>query len=447
MPTVPQLANIPQLAQQYAAEQAALGPAPPDLPPISEDPQAPSIQSAPQRVLPPSPQDKLIANDQARLEKIHWQQQNPWGTANNHPGVGGKIAHVLSVAGNIAGDIFAPDVMARVPGTQMNREEQEQGLTKRLNAEVGDEAKNEQDQALTAQTKQNMELAPAKAASEEALQHVQTEEGQQALDMGPTLIMGHAHAVNKAIEEHRDPGTDPVVLGYERAIQAQQKPLTPKGAHFIQREVGGKPHTIAVDDLSGADIRDEGETGEKPPVVNVNAGNSALDRETTRFAKPYEKGVADANTQLDKIADARSMINGSAEAQALGVPKVLTALVSGAGSGVRITQPELNAIAGARGLSGDIQGTLNAWAGQGKLTAIQKQQLTGILDDVKTRILAKQQIYNGALDEINGASSRKEVLQTEKDVRKRLSDLEQSGNSKANEPKVLRFDAATGRLE
>ena len=66
---------------------------------------APTVTLAPQK---PSPQQQQIANDAAKLQKVEWQQANPWGTANNHPGKLGKIAHVFSELGNIAGDIFAP---------------------------------------------------------------------------------------------------------------------------------------------------------------------------------------------------------------------------------------------------------------------------------------------------------------------------------------------------
>jgi hypothetical protein len=121
------------------------------------------------------------------------------------------------------------------------------------------------------------------------------------------------------------------------------------------------------------------------------------------------------------------MINGSAESQALGVPKVLTALVSGAGSGVRITQPELNAIATARGISGNFEGTLNAWAGKGKLTSTQQGQLTKILDDVRDRIIAKQQIHNNALDAINGAASRDQIIAADKLARQQLTEIERYG--------------------
>src|ERR1700744_561266 len=89
-----------------------------------------------------SPLEQNISNDQQQLQKVKWAQNNGWGTANNHPGTWGKIAHVLSVAGNIAGDIVAPGVMANVPGTEMNRSLQAGGLTHRLNAEQQEESQN-----------------------------------------------------------------------------------------------------------------------------------------------------------------------------------------------------------------------------------------------------------------------------------------------------------------
>lgn len=159
----------------------------------------------------------------------------------------------------------------------------------------------------------------------------------------------------------------------------------------------------------------------------ANAQTAALDRESARFAKGWEKAAADASSQIDKITDARNMINGTAEAQALGVPKVLTALVSGAGSGVRITQPELNAIAHARGIGGDIEGTFRSWMGQGKLTPTQQRQITGMLDDVHKRILQKQQIANEALDQINNGPDRPSIIGADQSARKRIADLERGG--------------------
>jgi hypothetical protein len=73
-----------------------------------------------------------------------------------------------------------------------------------------------------------------------------------------------------------------------------------------------------------------------------------------------------------------------------------------------------------------VEGTINSWAGKGKLTGTQKQQLTQILDDVHQRILAKQAIHNDALDRINGAASRDDIIRADKEARQKLNELSQT---------------------
>jgi hypothetical protein len=99
--------------------------APDPLPPTPQ----PQVQLAPKV---PTPLDGQIQDAQQQLQKVHMKQQPyQW----NQHGVGRNIAHVLSVAGNIAGDIFAPSVMARIPNTQMNLKEQEDELNDMLSKE------------------------------------------------------------------------------------------------------------------------------------------------------------------------------------------------------------------------------------------------------------------------------------------------------------------------
>lgn len=60
-----------------------------------------------------------------QLERQEAAKANPWGSAENHPGVFGKIGHVLSKIGNTALDVVAPATAAIIPGTDLNRREQE----------------------------------------------------------------------------------------------------------------------------------------------------------------------------------------------------------------------------------------------------------------------------------------------------------------------------------
>lgn len=394
---------------------------------------------APQVTYAPSPLQQNIDRDQQRLQKVDWAQKNPWGTANNHPGTLGKIAHVLSVAGNIAGDIVAPNVMANIPGTQLNRQVEAGGLTHRLNEETEEQSQNQGRDATTQATQLANAAEPQATADRHALSGAQAANLQSETDTRnnpqPNLTNAYAHAVDAAIKAGRDPHSDPVVQQLSDAIVSlqpgQNKPdAAPKTIDVVPP--GSKnPHTMGWDAKTGKFDIDEGEHYEKPTTVNVNAGLGALDRETKQFGGSHQKAAEQATGQLEKIADARSMINGNAEAQGLGIPKVLTALVGGQGTGVRITQAELTSIAHARGLSGDVEGTLNKLAGKGALSHAQQQQLTQILDDVKSRIQQKMQIHSDALDSINGASSREEIIKADKDARKKISDLETSGTTAA----------------
>lgn len=358
----------------------------------------------------PNPQDEITGHLQSKLEGDYAKDANPFGSPTNHPGFFGKLAHGLSVA----------------TGGDTRRGWEEQGIAKQLNDVVGQKSANDFRTAETGKTNEETQEMPQKASDT----HAQS---------GATTA--NLESETKARDNPRD--TNPDMATYRsltgmgmsprEALQEIEKDkalaLKAPGLHYetTVNQKTGKPETYGLDE-SGNKAVDVGEHYEKPTQVNVNAGVSALDRETSRFAKPYEKGVSDANTQLEKIADARAMVNGNAESQALGMPKVLTALVSGAGSGVRITQPELNSIASARGLAGDVQGTLNSWAGKGKLTPTQQQQLTGILDDVKARIEAKQSIHSNALDTINSAPTREAAIAADKDARQKITALEKGGS-------------------
>lgn len=167
------------------------------LPDELQPPPSPSMAALPELQEPPHPAPVLapqapnllqqeIASDNQRLKKVQWQQSHPWGTdptydasgamtdPGNHPGKLGKIAHVFSQIGNIAGDVFAPGTMALIPGTQLNRQMQEGQLAHRLNAEQQEESLNEQMGAATKKTQEETQEMPGKTASEEALQGAQT---------------------------------------------------------------------------------------------------------------------------------------------------------------------------------------------------------------------------------------------------------------------------------
>lgn len=122
------------------------------------------VVKMPQVTEQPTPMQQDIANTQQRLEKVRYAQTHPWGTPENHPGKLGKIAHGFSVLGNVAGDVFAPNVMARIPGTEMHMNEVEGNLENRLKGESEEETKEQQEQSeepLRAAQTENLEHPPS----------------------------------------------------------------------------------------------------------------------------------------------------------------------------------------------------------------------------------------------------------------------------------------------
>jgi hypothetical protein len=117
----------------------------------------------------PSPVQRQIAETDTRLRKLQSEDANPYGSPNNHPGIGGKILHALSVASNIAGDIFAPATMAEIPQTDLGRRAEEGGLSRRLLSLQQGESEDEARGASTALTKEETADLPGKNADTHAL--------------------------------------------------------------------------------------------------------------------------------------------------------------------------------------------------------------------------------------------------------------------------------------
>ncbi len=245
-------------AQQFAMQPE---PGPTVWAPVGDDttPNMSAFTAAPPKVQVFSPLQQQIAHDQQRLQKVQFEQANPWGTPQNHPGKLGKLAHAFSMIGNIAGDIFAPSTMALIPGTQLNREVQEGGLAKRLNMEQAEQSENEARGAETAKAQEETKEMPGKTQSEEGLQGAQTgnlesetSERNQNAAMGPALALSYSHAVNEALKAGRDPATDPIVQSLADTITNIQRQPLPKGMEKVDL-VGpdGKPMAANYDPMKG----------------------------------------------------------------------------------------------------------------------------------------------------------------------------------------------------
>jgi hypothetical protein len=308
---IPQNLREPEPLQPIVMPESA----PEPLPPTPQ----PQVQLAPKV---PTPLDQQIQHDQQKLEKIHFQQENPWGTAQNHPGVGGKIAHVLSVAGNIAGDIFAPGVMARIPGTQMNRQVEEDETNDRLSKEQEQQSQGALQQANTEHLNaETPEVAP-NAASARNYQGAEVEHLNAQTDAlnnpPPNLANAYAFAVDRVIKAGGDPAQDPIVQHLSDAITSLQKQPAntsdSKTTSYIPPG-GTKPMEFQWNPKTNRYDIPLGEHYERPITVNTAAGERADRNAVLKAYEPTLQSAERMNVMTDayekaiKDHDQQAMLN------------------------------------------------------------------------------------------------------------------------------------------
>ena len=219
--------------------------------------------------------------------------------------------------------------------------------------------------------------------------------------------------------EHPDGTVTPIMAnGKHLKGKATEEKLDDK-EKFVQKHLAekGLPDNSTNRGQALQEYAKVSQAPQRAPIVNVNTETGRLDRETAQYGSPYQKALDAATATLERVDSAKAMLSQGAVGQALELPKLLTAVVSGAGTGVRITQPEITRILGARGWGGTIEAWLSKAVGNGDLSTQQKQEIARVLDEVRTTVAKKQGIANDTLDKMRGARTREEIIAADKAAR------------------------------
>lgn len=281
----------------------------------------PGKESAPKM----SANDQIEQHEQGQLMGDYQKDNDPYGSPDNHPGFLGKLAH--------AGNMFLRNAIHET-GKLTNREQEEKNLQSGIQSLEKDKSEEGLQGATAEHTRaETPEVAPNAAAqrglqeSETGLHDVETDQKRQDIAQGPTLARTLDYYVNKALQENRDPGDDPLVQHVQDAITSLQKAQQPKSLMQSQPVIGpdGKPHTYLLDPVTGKQMGDEGVHYEKPNVTNINEGHKekgevlklyqpALDS-GERFnvmTQSYEKAIKDHDQQamLNLLANHLGMTMG-----------------------------------------------------------------------------------------------------------------------------------------
>lgn len=352
-------------------------------------------------------QEATRSNYVKQLNADFQKDANPYGSEGNHPGFLGKVAHGLNVA-------F---------GGVNRRKWEENDLADRINKITNDQVENQGRSATTQRVQQQIADDPQQQQDSHDLTRAKIGnfESEDYARKHPKQNLVHFPSDAGFMTFDPQTGETKPLLYNGAPVQVPQK-LTQ--SQPIMGE-DGKPHTYMLD-THGNKVNDLGEHYERP--ITINNGEAALDREVKQYGASHQKALDAADVQLEKINEAKAQLSGGPEGQAMGVPKAMTALVSGQGSGVRITQAELNAISKARGLGGDFTAAMQKFNSGKSLTPEQVKELTGMLDDARSRIMAKRSIHANALDTISGARDRNSIVGADTRARKAMSDMERFGH-------------------
>jgi|ERR1035438_1641527 hypothetical protein len=294
----------PQLLAQAA--QQVQQTAPPIIRPPSADTQPPPLSMSPQMSTPPTlapPAEPNVTRIPTQLDNEKTEQARKVNTGSgisqiqgkvegampNHPLAGkllGGAAQGLATLGDVGLRAVAPSVDLALPGTSLHHLADLHQGNKQIAADEGNAEKEAQTTNLGASTNEaNARAALTQAqvanssqadADRHALTQAQIDKDEQ--DKAKSLTQMHADAVGKAIAEGRDPHADPNVNNLAdmiTSLQPGQNKEDNGAPKTIQIEVGGRPHQMAWNPATKKYDLDQGESGERPPSINIGDREAA----------------------------------------------------------------------------------------------------------------------------------------------------------------------------
>lgn len=207
------------------------------------------------------------------------------------------------------------------------------------------------------------------------------------------------------------------------ALKPPPQPKNPVSATITKLGKDGKPHIFRQDGDTGAFSIDEGIAYEKPPS---ETGSKTADSTSYKFhvteidkrAKPLD----DAATRFSRLQD--TINQGTAQADALVAPELMTVMAGGLGSGLRINEAEINRVQGGRPMIAQLQAKVRSWLGGTQKEAInygheERKAIQDLLGIVGSKLQAKQGALTDASRIISGDST------TDSQRRKALAELDE----------------------
>src|ERR1700734_1996448 len=216
----------------------------------------------------------------------------------------------------------------QIPGTFGHH----QVLLNQANRSVAQDESNAEKEAQTGALQAEVPLRQAQAAA-----FPQEAASKEALTDAQITNLMHPQA-KTAFEDWRQKNPDAPTEDFfkaEAAAKPEQKPDTPE-QQFIDEFQKTHPGGTVADAVKA--YAADTQKPERGPTIIQQTGEA--DKIAARLGKPYETESTAAGNKLDRIDQTLRSVDAGYVGQGLAIPELLTSVVSGQGTGVRITQPE-----------------------------------------------------------------------------------------------------------
>jgi hypothetical protein len=195
-----------------------------------------------------------------------------------------------------------------------------------------------------------------------------------------------------------------------------------------------KPLADAANRAHGQHVTEDAQKQANAAVLAQPNKNDARSDKSFQYSSGLlEKARTPVEQRLDKINTAIDNLNQkSPQADALAAPELLTAMVGGQGSGLRMNDAEISRLIGGATKWTELKTALNKWSldpTHATFTDEQRGQMNTILQAGKAKLVAKQKIIEDAEGNLLNADDPKEHRKIIQDARKKLDDIDRGGAS------------------
>ena len=451
----PQLANLRQPPEQ----------APPSLQAPSQMQPVPQLgMQQPNVMLGKQPKGTLIGDQQALQEMAGKKAplESVYGKitgsefGQNHAKLGkllGVLGQIPATAVDIAASAALPRIGALIPGTSINRGLQLSALQNRIGQEESNAEKEAQtreanarvplEQEQTRHMQEQLDIQRQQIAAGLAEHNLKMDENNKIVPMTEAELgpLGQAQ-----VEAARNPwlheaGNQPLgasIPQLNSGMLARYQVLHPEAkelpAAFALTGNATKSDFDRVDKLLQATESASGTQEQRKVAEEMRrqtqelmrqrmqqgekkTADAVTEKEYTHFRDKWEKELGTYNGQVNNLDKAQMLIGQGAMGDAIGEIKTLSGLASGQGSGVRITQAELNSIIHARNFKGDFDAWMNKFGNGKNITNQQEAEIKNVLSAIQQLASVKEAVLNKGLDDANNATDTKTIRQIDSQMR------------------------------